>query len=63
MCKVLGINRSTYYKYLNHVKSNRDVENQKLDNDILAIYYDTKRRYGAPKIHYELLENGWHVSL
>lgn len=63
MCKVLGINRSTYYKYLNHVKSNRDAENQKLDNDILAIYYDTKRRYGAPKIHHELLENGWHVSL
>ena len=57
MCKVLGINRSTYYKYLNHVKSNRDAENQKLDNDILAIYYDTKRRYGAPKIHHELLEN------
>ncbi len=49
MCKVLGINRSTYYKYLNHVKSNRDAENQKLDNDILAIYYDTKRRYGALK--------------
>lgn len=63
MCKVLGINRSTYYKYLNHVNSNRDAENQKLDNDILAIYYDTKRRYGAPKIHHELLENGWHVSL
>ena len=49
MCKALGINRSTYYKYLNHVKSNRDAENQKLDNDILAIYYDTKRRYGALK--------------
>ncbi len=25
------------------------LKNQKLDNDILAIYYDTKRRYGAPK--------------
>lgn len=63
MCKVLGINCSTYYKCLNHLKSNRDAENQKLDNDILAIYYDTKRRYGTPKIHHELLEKGWHVSL
>lgn len=62
MCKVLKINRSTYYKYLNHKKSNRDVENQKLDEDILAIYYDTKRRYGAPKIHHELVEKGCHVG-
>jgi len=63
MCKVLGLNRSTYYKYLNHKPSNRDNENQRLDEDILVIYYDTKRRYGAPKIHHELLEMGRHVSL
>ena len=63
MCKVLGINRSTYYKCLNHVKSNRDTENRNLDDDIMTIYYDTKRCYGAPKIHRELLEKGWHVSL
>lgn len=63
MCKVLEINRSTYYKYLNHKSSNRDNENQKLDEAILAIYYETKRRYGAPKIHHDLLENDWHVSL
>lgn len=63
MCKILRINRSIYYKCLNHKHSNRDTENQKLDEDILAIYYDTKRRYGAPKIHHELLEKGWYVSL
>ena len=63
MCNVLGINRSTYYKCLNRKPSNRDVENQKLDEDVLAIYYDTKRRYGAPKIQHALLEKGWHVSL
>lgn len=58
-----SINRSTYYKCINHKKSNRDVENQRLDEDILAIYYDIKRRYGAPKIHHELLEIGWNVRL
>ena len=55
MCKVLGINRSTYYKVANKVESARTIENQKLDADILAMYFATKRRYGAPKIHYELL--------
>jgi len=51
MCKVLGINRSTYYKTDNKVLSARAAENQKLDADIMAIYFATKRRYGAPKIH------------
>ena len=63
MCKVLGINRSTYYKVVNRTESARELENQKLDADILAIYFTTKRRYGAPKIHRELLGKGWHVSL
>lgn len=63
MCKVLKFNRSTYYKIINQVPSARDIENQNLDSDILAIYYATKRRYGAPKIYNDLLEKGWHVSL
>ena len=63
MCKVLGINRSTYYKVANKVESARTLESQKLDADILAIYFATKRRYGAPKIHHKLLNQGWHVSL
>lgn len=63
MCKVLGLNRSTYYKALNHVMSKQDIDNQNLDNDILTIYYETKRRYGAPKIHQALLLQGWNISL
>ena len=63
MCKVLGINRSTYYKVANKVDSARTIENQKLDANILAIYFATKRRYGAPKIHHELLNQGWNISL
>ena len=51
MCKVLHFNRSTYYKVIHHVSSTRASETQQLDADILRIYYDTKRRYGAPKIY------------
>ncbi len=63
MCKVLHINRSTYYKVANRKPSARAKESQKLDTDILAVYFATKRRYGAPKIHQELLRQGWNVSL
>ena len=63
MCKVLRINRSTYYKGANKVESARTIENQKLNADILAIYFATKRCYGAPKIHHELLNQSWNISL
>lgn len=63
MCKVLKMNRSTYYKIRDRKPSKRALENQKLDQEILNIYYNTKRRYGAPKIHQTLLKNGYLVSL
>lgn len=63
MCKMLHFNRSTYYKVIHHVSSTRASETQQLDADILRIYYDTKRRYGAPKIYKDLHGNGWHISL
>ena len=63
MCKVLEMNRSTYYKIRDQKPSKRALENQKLDQEILSIYYGTKRRYGAPKIHQTLLKNGFLVSL
>src|SRR5699024_6978785 len=43
--------------------SNRDKENQQLTNRILEIYHESKRRYGAPKIHYLLNQEGYNVSL
>ena len=55
MCKVLKIQRSTYYKRLHHKPSNREIENKKLDEAIKEIYYASKKRYGAPKIQKVLL--------
>ena len=63
MCKVLEMNRSTYYKILNHKPSARELENQELDQEILIIYYESKRLYGAPKIHETLIRKGFSVSL
>src|SRR5699024_12375433 len=54
LCEVLEVPRSTYYQSLTKTVSNRDKENQQLTNRILEIYHESKRRYGAPKIHYLL---------
>ena len=64
MCKVLKLPRSTYYKVIGRTPSARELENQHLDEVILEIFYDSKKRYGAPKITDKLLERyGIHVTM
>lgn len=63
MCRVLELNRSTYYKTLNHKRTRRREENEHLDHEILRVYYDSKRRYGAPKIYRILKAEGVKASL
>lgn len=63
MCEVLCIPRSTYYNYQNKVLSKRAIENQNYESEILAIYKKSSKRYGAPKIHKVLENQGYKVSL
>ena len=54
---------STYYKELKHQPSNRELENEQIDQAILSIYTDSKKRYGAWKIHHQLIEQGFDLSI
>lgn len=63
LCEVLEVPRSTYYESLTRTISNRDKENQQLTKRIIEIYNDSHKRYGAPKIHYNLNQEGYNVSL
>lgn len=63
MCKVLKVNRSTYYKQINHVLSVRETEDQVLKSEVKKIFLESKKRYGAPKIHRILLAKGIRVSI
>mgnify|MGYP000938511278 FL=1 len=65
MCKVLNYPRSTYYeKQKNKPLNNLQLENEKLQEDILKIYNDSNKIYGAPKIHRCLTESGYkNISL
>jgi putative transposase len=62
MCSVLGVARSTYYKSLTKTKSMRAKENEELKLAIQRIYNENKGRYGSPKIHYILIQEGYKVS-
>ncbi len=63
MCEVLDVPRSTFYQSLHKTTSNRERENNELTEKIIEIYNDSKKRYGAPKIHRVLQKKGYHVSL
>lgn len=54
LCKVLGVNRSTYYKHCRTEPANRTKENQLIAKAILQIYADYNKRLGAYKITYAL---------
>ncbi len=55
--------RSTYYKALNRVPSKQQIETKRLKNKIRKIWVESKSRYGAPKIHKVLINNGETISL
>lgn len=50
LCRVLRVNRSTYYKFTNRTPSKRDKENAQLKTYILDIYAKTDKRVGVQKI-------------
>ena len=50
LCRVLQVNRSTYYKFRDRKDSHRDVENRRIRQKILALYIKSDKRLGAQKI-------------
>ncbi|MDE4541329.1 IS3 family transposase [Thermoanaerobacterium sp. R66] len=63
ICKVLKFPRGTYYKALFEIPSKRQKEANKLKQEIRTIYFESKYRYGAPKIQKALESRGKHISL
>ncbi|MFT8727779.1 MAG: DDE-type integrase/transposase/recombinase [Liquorilactobacillus ghanensis] len=55
--------RSTYYQYQHQTKPEQFKRRQVLYQQIRRIYFDHRRVYGAPKVHEELLREGYHASL
>src|SRR5699024_7132919 len=51
LCSVLGINRSSYYKWTNRKPSKREIENNTLMEDINDIYHQYQGIYGYRRIY------------
>lgn len=58
MCRVLGAPRSGYYAWLKRPVSKREIRDQELLEKIKAIHKESKKRYGSPRIHNQLMIDG-----
>lgn len=64
LCRVLKVNRSTYYKRFSGKIAPRTAENQQLRKTILEIYTTSKKRVGPAKVRRMLLRDyGISISI
>jgi hypothetical protein len=63
LCRVLHVNRSTYYNFINKKPSKREIENQRLRKHLLEIYMKAKKRIGTRAFKIILLRDyGINIS-
>jgi len=57
MCSLLRVSRAGYYAWVDRPPSARTVSDQELAGKVREIHLETKRRYGAPRVHRELAKS------
>ena len=62
MCRVLRVSRSGYYAWRARPQSRRDVENRGLLARIEAVHKKSRRTYGSPRVHRQLVSEGQRCS-
>lgn len=62
MCRVLRVSRSGYYAWRGRPESKRDVENRGLLESIKSVFKKSRKTYGSPRVHRQLLWEGERCS-
>ena len=62
LCRVLGVAKSAFYAWQQQQASARAQADERLTNEIKAIYEDSHCTYGAPRVHAELCQRGKRVA-
>lgn len=58
MCRVLNVNRSGFYRWLSHPRSEREKANERLADLIKQSWLESGCVYGSPRIHADLKSIG-----
>jgi len=62
LCKTVGVSRSGYYDWRKAKPSERRKMNDRLLAEIRSIHERHRQRYGSPRIHAELVDQGHRVG-
>lgn len=62
MCEVLKVSRSCYYRWYSGGISKRELENIEYTKLIKKVFFESKQRYGSPRIAAELRRQGYRIS-
>jgi len=63
MCKVLGVSCSGYYDWTDRPESQRSLSNRSLITKIRCFHQASRKTYGSPRIHRDLLASGESVGI
>lgn len=58
LCSALGVSRGGYYSWLSRPESQRARKDRQLLPRIRAAFQESRRRYGSPRVHAELRDEG-----
>lgn len=62
MCRVLEVSKSGYYAWRKATPSERAQKNEELEAKIEEIHADSRSSYGSPRVHAELVAQGFEVG-
>ena len=62
MCRVLGVSRSSYYRWIKNPINKREQKQMELSREIKEAYFDAKGRNGSPRLAKDLQASGVNVS-
>jgi len=62
-CVILGVSQSWFYKWLNRPATVGQRRRGELDAAVLKMFNASKGSYGSPRVHADLLAEGWTVSV
>lgn len=62
-CVILGVSVSWFYKWVQRKPTDQERRRAELDVRVGELFAASQRSYGSPRIHADLLEEGWKVSV